>query len=96
MSSLGRGLALGADPAGVRGLIIRRCAMVAVAGVAIGTVLGLLLTRILASMLNDVNPTDPSVFLANAATVVAASMAACYVRARAAGRVDPGRVLRNE
>jgi predicted lysophospholipase L1 biosynthesis ABC-type transport system permease subunit len=70
--------------------------MVAVAGVAIGTVLGLLLTRIVASMLNDVNPTDPSVFLANVATVVAAPMAACYVPARAAGRVDPGRVLRND
>ena len=93
MSSLGRGLALGADPGGRA--IIRRCAMVAVRRCD-WSVLGLLLTRILASMLNDVNPTDPSVFLANAATVVAASMAACYVRARAAGRVDPGRVLRNE
>lgn len=89
-------LALGADPGAVRLLIIRRGAVVAVTGIAIGTVFGLLLTRLLASMLNDVKPTDPAVFLANAAMVLLVSIAACYIPARAAGRVDPARVLRNE
>jgi ABC-type antimicrobial peptide transport system permease subunit len=89
-------LALGADPGAVRLLIIRRGAVVAVTGIAIGTVFGLLLTRLLASMLNDVKPTDPAVFLANAAMVLLVSTAACYIPARAAGRVDPARVLRNE
>jgi putative ABC transport system permease protein len=89
-------LALGADPAAVRWLIIRRGALVASAGIAIGAVFGLLLTRLLASMLNDVKPTDPAVFLANAAMVLIVSIAACYIPARSAGRVDPAHVLRNE
>ena len=55
-----------------------------------------MLTRLLASMLNDVTPTDPVVFLANAAGVLLVSMAACYVPARWAGRVDPATVLRAE
>src|SRR5207237_4275188 len=51
-------LALGADPGAVRLLIIRRGAVVAVTGIAMGAVFGLLLMRLLASMLNDVTPTD--------------------------------------
>lgn len=89
-------LALGADPRAVRRLIVRRGAAVSAAGIAIGAVAALLLTRFIASMLNDVKPTDPAVFLANAAAVLVVSMAACYVPARWAGRVDPALVLRNE
>jgi ABC-type lipoprotein release transport system permease subunit len=47
-------------------------------------------------MLNDVKPTDPSVFAANAVTVLVVAMAACYIPARWAGRVDPALVLRND
>jgi predicted permease len=89
-------LALGADPGAVRRLIVRRGAAVAGIGITVGAVFGLLLTRVLASMLNDVKPTDPAVFLGNAAMVLLVSMAACYVPARWAGRVDPAMVLRNE
>src|SRR6185503_19474975 len=89
-------LALGADPGAVRRLIVRRGAAVAGIGVAVGAVFGLLLTRVLASMLNDVKPTDPAVFLGNAVMVLVVSMAACYIPARWAGRVDPAVVLRNE
>jgi putative ABC transport system permease protein len=89
-------LALGADPGAVRRLIVRRGATVAAIGIAIGAVGGLLLTRVLASMLNDVKPTDPAVFLGNAGMVLLVSMAACYLPARWAGRVDPALVLRNE
>jgi ABC-type antimicrobial peptide transport system permease subunit len=89
-------LALGADPGAVRRLIVRRGATIAAVGIAIGLVASLMLTRLLASMLDDVKPTDPSVFLGNAAIVLAVSMAACYLPARWAGRVDPAVVLRNE
>ena len=89
-------LALGADPAAVRRLIVRRGAIVAATGIAIGAVAGLFLTRLIASMLNDVKPTDPTVFLGNAAMVLLVSIAACYIPARWAGRVDPALVLRNE
>jgi predicted permease len=89
-------LALGADPGTVRRLIVRRGAAVAAVGIAVGAALGLLLTRVLGSMLNDVKPTDPAVFLGNAAMVLAVSMLACYIPARWAGRVDPALVLRND
>ena len=89
-------LALGADPRAVRRLIVRRGAVIATIGIALGAVLGLLLTRLLGSMLNDVKPTDPSVFAAIAAMVLIVSMAACYLPARWAGRVDPALVLRIE
>jgi putative ABC transport system permease protein len=89
-------LALGADPGAVRRLIVRRGATVAAIGIAIGALGGLLLTRVLATMLHDVKPTDPAVFLGNAAMVLLVSMAACYLPARWAGRVDPAVVLRNE
>ena len=89
-------LALGADPGAVRRLIVRRGAVVAAIGIAIGAVGGLFLTRLLSTMLNDVKPTDPAVFLGNAAMVLLVSMAACYVPARWAGRVDPALVLRND
>jgi putative ABC transport system permease protein len=89
-------LALGADPGAVRRLIIRRGALVAAIGIGLGSLAGLALTRVLESMLNDVKPTDPAVFLGNAAMVLIVSMAACYIPARWAGRVDPAVVLRNE
>jgi predicted permease len=89
-------LALGADPAAVRRLIVRRGAVVAIAGIAIGAAGGFFLTRLLTTMLNDVTPTDPGVFAGNAALVLIVSMAACYLPARWAGRVDPALVLRND
>jgi putative ABC transport system permease protein len=89
-------LALGADPRAVRRLIVRRGAIVAAIGIALGSLGGLALTRVLESMLNDVRPTDPAVFAGNAAMVLLVSMAACYIPARWAGRVDPAVVLRNE
>ena len=46
-------------------------------------------------MLNDVKPTDPTVFVVNAAMVLLVSIAACYIPARWAGRVDPVEVLRD-
>ena len=87
-------LALGADPGSVQRLIVGRGAHVAAAGIAIGAVGALLLTRLLESMLNDVRPTDPTVFLGNAAIMLTVSLLACYAPARWAGKVDPASVLR--
>ena len=89
-------LALGAEPRAVQRLIVQRGAVAAAIGIAAGGVAALLLTRVLGSMLNDVKPTDPTVFAANAAAVMLVSMAACYLPARWAGRVDPATVLRTD
>jgi ABC-type lipoprotein release transport system permease subunit len=68
--------------------------MLAAAGVAIGLGASFFLTSLLESMLNDVKPTDLSVFAGNAVLVMLVAMAACYLPARWAGRVDPAVVLR--
>jgi putative ABC transport system permease protein len=87
-------LALGAEPGAVQRLIVGRGLLVATIGLAAGGGAALVLTRALESMLNDVKPTDPSVFAVNALLVLAVSLAACYSPARWAGRVDPALVLR--
>jgi putative ABC transport system permease protein len=87
-------LALGADPVAVQKLVVRRGTIVALTGVAIGSIGAFLLTGTLRAMLNDVQPTDPTVFALNAALVFVVSILACYLPARAAGKVDPMVVLR--
>ena len=69
--------------------------IVAIIGVALGAFGAFLLTRTLQVMLNDVKPTDPIVFAVNAGLVMLVSLIACYLPARAAGRVDPMVVLRD-
>ena len=55
--------------------------------------MALLLTRTLATMLNDVRPPDPTVYIGNAAIILTVSLLACYAPARWAGKVDPASVL---
>jgi predicted lysophospholipase L1 biosynthesis ABC-type transport system permease subunit len=69
--------------------------VVALIGVGIGLLASLFLTRTLQAVLNDVQPTDPGVFALNGALVLAVSLFASYLPARAAGRVDPMVVLRD-
>jgi putative ABC transport system permease protein len=88
-------LALGADAARIRNLVVGRGLTLAAAGVALGALGAWLLTGVLRAMLNDVRPTDPVVFAATAASVLGVTLLACYVPARAAGRVDPMIVLRD-
>jgi predicted permease len=87
-------LALGADPGSVQRLVVRRGVMAALAGLALGVVGALILTRVLESMLNDVKPTDPAVFAICGLLALLVSVLASYLPARAAGRVDPMLVLR--
>jgi putative ABC transport system permease protein len=89
-------LALGAEPGAVQKLVVLRGVTVALAGVALGAGAALLLTRALKTMLNDVQPTDPFVFGGTAAAVLFVSVAACYLPARSAGRVDPMVILRDQ
>ncbi|HEX3702730.1 MAG TPA: ABC transporter permease [Vicinamibacterales bacterium] len=88
-------LALGANQGRVRNLVVGRGLTLALAGVAIGAAGAWLLTGLLKTMLNDVKPTDLSVFVATAAAVLAVVIVASYLPARAAGRVDPMVVLRD-
>jgi ABC-type lipoprotein release transport system permease subunit len=62
--------------------------------VAIGGFGAWMLSGILKSMLNDVKPTDVTVFIATAATVALVALMASYLPARSAARTDPTVVLR--
>ena len=88
-------LALGADQAAVRNLVVRRGLTLAAAGVAAGVLGAWMLTGVLKTLLNDVKPTDGTVFAATAAAVLVVATLASYLPARAAGRVDPLVVLRD-
>jgi putative ABC transport system permease protein len=89
-------LALGADPAGVRRLVVRRGLMLGTMGVALGAAGALLLTRTLQALLDDVKPTDPAIFIGTAIALVAVCVAAGFVPALQASRTDPMVVLRAE
>jgi predicted permease len=88
-------LALGADAARVRNLVVSRGLALASIGAAIGCLGAWLLSGLLAAMLNDVNPTDLWVFGGTALAVLIVATLASYLPARAASRVDPMVVLRD-
>jgi putative ABC transport system permease protein len=87
-------LAVGAEPLAIIRLVLREGATVAALGVGIGVVGSLLATRWMASLLYDVSPTDPVVFISLSVLLGAVATAACYVPARRASKSDPLVALR--
>jgi ABC-type antimicrobial peptide transport system permease subunit len=65
-------------------------------GVIAGVLASVAFTRFLASLLFDVQPTDPATFASVVLLVVAGAAAACFIPARRAMRVDPIVALRYE
>jgi predicted permease len=93
---IGIRMALGAQQSDVLRMVLRDGARMTLAGVGIGVVAALGLTRLMSSMLFGVSPTDPLTFAAVAALLCAIAVLACYVPARRAMKVDPMMALRHE
>jgi predicted permease len=95
-SEIGLRMALGASPGGVLRLILRQGMALTGAGLAVGLIASLALTRLVASMLFAVKPGDPATYAGVAVLLGLISLAACYIPARRATRVDPVSALRQE
>jgi predicted permease len=93
---IGIRMALGALPVSVLRMVLVQGARLAIIGVVIGVGAGIGLTRLLSTMLFEVKPNDPATFAAGALVLFAAAIAACWIPARRATRVDPLVALRYE
>jgi putative ABC transport system permease protein len=93
---IGVRMAIGARPAEIVRMILSQGMGLALVGVVIGVAAAFALTRAVKSFLFGVTPNDPATFVAVAAVLAAAALAACYLPARRAAQVDPLRALRTE
>jgi len=96
MREMGIRLALGAAPLSILRLVLGEGLSLASAGILVGLLAALALTRYLATLLYTVRPTDPLVYAGVTILLAMAAAAGCYVPARRATRVDPAVVLREE
>jgi len=95
-NEIGLRMALGASQGNVLGLVLRQGMIYVVLGVTAGLAGAIVATRLLTSMLFEVKPTDPATYAAVAAILAAVAMAASYIPARRAAKVDPLTALRQE
>ena len=95
-NEIGIRVALGASRGHVLRLVVRQGLMLALIGSAIGITGALLLSRVMRSQLYGVQPTDPVTFLSVAGLLMVVVLAASYIPARRAIRVDPIVALRYE
>jgi predicted permease len=95
-NEIGIRVALGAKPADVVGMILRQGMVLVVAGLGVGVLAALALTRLMRTLLFEVQPADPFTFAGVSLTLAAVALMACYLPARRALRVDPLLALRRE
>ncbi|HZI41587.1 MAG TPA: ABC transporter permease, partial [Gemmatimonadaceae bacterium] len=89
-------MALGARPSDVRGMVVRQGAAFTAAGIVIGILGALALTRLMRTLLFAVTPSDPFTYLAIACVLGGVALLASYLPARRATKVDPVIALRDE
>jgi putative ABC transport system permease protein len=93
---IGVRMALGAQVADVRGLFLRQGLWLTGTGIALGIAASIAVTRVMSAMLFGVSATDPITYVAVSAVLTVIALAATYLPARRAARVDPVVALRAE
>jgi predicted permease len=96
LREMGIRLALGARPQSVAGLVLRRAALLAGAGILLGAFGVYASGRLIAAELHGTDPMDPLTLAGSAALLLAVASIASYLPARRASRVDPVAVLHLE
>ena len=92
---IGIRMALGASAGGVQWDVILKTLRMAAAGIAVGTLVSLVLSRVIATLLFGTEPTDPATFGAMILLLGVVALLAGYIPARRASRIDPMVALRN-
>jgi ABC-type antimicrobial peptide transport system permease subunit len=93
---IGIRMALGARPVQVTGMVLAETAVPVCAGVAMGVIGALGLTRLAEKMLYGVAPTDPVTFAGASAFLISLALLAAFVPSRRAARLNPIETLRCE
>jgi putative ABC transport system permease protein len=93
---IGVRMALGAGSNRILRMIIGQGLLLVLTGAALGMVAAFSLTRVMTSLLFNVSPTDPLTFTVILLVLIVVGLAACYLPARKATRIDPLAALRRE
>ncbi len=96
LNEIGIRVALGAKPGDVLSMILGQGMTLVVIGLAVGLASAFALTRMMKTLLFQVEPTDPITFAGVSLVLGVAALLACYVPARRALRIDPLLALRQE
>jgi putative ABC transport system permease protein len=93
---IGIRMALGATSSDVLTMVLGEGLVVALAGILAGTAASWMLARLVTGLLYGITPTDPASFLVASAALMIVTLAATYIPARRAARIDPIGSLRTE